>query len=463
MTDQDFHKRYKDEVLPCFCSGDYVAALPLFQALRPKAPDTKSQAMILSNMIQCHDALCDTDDKPPHEHRQTILCLLREYVGLLNDEDAANWSIPPAQKLFGLCHQTLFFELDEDAAATECAALYRNIPLRFQPAFLEGLLQAFEQEATDYNNEGHEHRALSMGHVYLSLTTPIAEAHRGSRVAIRSRMADLTLFSEQKQSQVPDRNGLFSTESEARELLLASLDEEPDHTFSQLLQQHIEQRGHFRMQIARFWHDIRNRIAPLRESAKRLRHMEELPQQAHDQAVQIEKHIDWIETALRVSGAGHGANEVFQPDAASFQMVDPLVLCEQILEEVGLTASLSSEGTPRQWELAPGYLRLAMTNLLNNSQEAYQRHDRPIPDPAVSVSIEYDRGVIRLRDWAGGVPAHIGDPFAPYASGKDNIHVGAGLGLVQARTAIVQQEGTLTLAPEQPDDGAAFVIQFHEF
>jgi signal transduction histidine kinase len=455
-----FRERFQQRVLPIFRKGLYQEALPLFRELESDAPDAISTAMLVGNIIHCHDAL--RRESGGAAHREAIVQRLGQYIALLNEEDAQNWPVQPAQKLFMLCLSVVF--LEPLARAGELAsAFYASVSTRFQPAFLEGLLKAFEQEATDYNHDGHEERAMEMGRVYLALSAPLMPGVTGVRVAIRSRMADLTLFSRRQTSHIPDRNGLYPVESEARSLLLASLVEEPGHTFSQLLQQHIEQRGHFRMQIARFWHDIRNRMAPLRESARRLRHMDTLPPEAHEQAVQMEKHVGWIETALRVSGAGHGANEVFQPDADSFREVDPCELCLDILEETGITGQVTGQGQPRAWELAPEYLRLAMTNLLNNSLEAYQRNGLAFPKQAIAITVWYEHGRIELRDWAGGLPAHIDDPFAPYASGKDHIHIGAGLGLVQARTAIVQQDGTLELASTQPPGGAAFVIQFDEF
>jgi len=435
-----FKERY-DEALPLFRAGNYKAALPLFQSLLPEAPAPKERAAILVNILAC---LRELEHRDSDYWKQIAL----GYAETLHDADAANWPIQPAQKAFENLACALF-EYDPQGSYTFFLDLYRSLPTAFCAAFETGLATAFDQEARQYDRTGHEDRARQMGELYLELTESSAE-HKGTRVAIRNRLADMLIFHASRANEDLERSAL--------RLLEESLKEQPDNRFALSLKEHIAQRNTFRLQIDRFWHDTHNRIAPMKTSLRRLQEAS-LPKPLQEAVSDLGYNLGLIDTSLRLSGATQGPSAVLQPSPQQYQDVDPVGVCRETLQQNHLDPeAVVFLGQPAPWEIAPGYLGLALHNLLVNSLEAYRRRSLPWPPQPVTLTIDYHLGTIRVSDSAGGIAPHIPDPFLPYVSEK-GVQMTSGLGLLQARTAIQSMGGSLVLDPQQPNGGAAFLIQ----
>lgn len=439
-NNKTFNERY-NEALPLFRAENYNAAFPLFQSLLPEAPDPKDRAKISANILACLRKL---------EHNDSAYWkqIAGDYAKTLHDPDAVNWPSQPAEQAFENLACALF-EYDPQGSYAFLLDLYRSLPTAFCAAFEKGLATAFDQEARQYDRAGHEDRARQMGELYLELTASSNE-HKGTRVAIRNRLADMLIFHASRANEDLERRAFM--------LLQESLQEQPDNRFARSLQEHIAQRNTFRLQIDRFWHDTHNRIAPMKTSLRRLQEAP-LPKPLQDAVSDLDYNLGLIDTSLRLSGAAQGSSAVLQPSPQQYQDVDPVGVCRETLRQNHLDPeAVVFLGQPAPWEIAPSYLGLALHNLLVNSLEAYRRRSLPLPPQPVTLTIDYNLGTIRVSDAAGGISPHISDPFLPYVSEK-GVQMTSGLGLLQARTAIQSMGGSLVLDPQQPNGGAAFLIQ----
>lgn len=456
----DFGKRYDVEALVPFRKKDYQIALPKFRLFLEEAPTLLDQARTLINIVKClwftggEGTISPASDAPLSVSWLEINDRMEAYLTVLQHPDTQTWSVQPAIEGFEFFIRAAFFCVEQPVVLL--TSYYNRLPQRFCTSFIEAIAIAFDREALNYGVGGHELRTITLGEFYLTLTNNTdLESIRAIRVAIRNRMANLAIFQAAKDAEVTERQALL--------LLEESLKEDPKNRFATRLKQHISQRAAFRLQIGRFWHDTNNRIAPIKQTAQKLKLKLSSDEEIQQLLTVIERNISWVDVALRVAGVSQGSQAVVQPSSDLFQNVDPVEFCREVLVEEKLpTAKVEAFETPRKWEVAPDYLRLALHNLLCNSLEAYARRGITPPEVPMHIQINYREGSVVLRDFAGGISPELPDPFLPYISEK-GIQMTTGLGLLQARGAIEQQDGTLSLLEPQPSDGAAFLIKFSKF
>jgi len=432
------------EVLVNFRRRQYARARPGFESFLSDDLVPKDQAMLRVRIVNClfgelgdEVRTCQSGSGHPEQWN-----LAREHVNaylpLLRTEDARGWYIGETRALFReLTAMAAAYERELLAYLKEVAAATAE---RFRPALLEALMSSFDQEATNFARPGHVVLALELGRAYLDLSRDGAEPME-NRVAVRNRMAE-TLFFGQKGAG--EQSAL-----RAISLLDRSLEEVPDNHFATRLRQHIAAREATMLQIHRFQHDTGSRIGSIKSALDHLTRLD-LPAAArHD--------LDVIRANL---GAVDAVNDLVQEKRpAVYEEVDPARICRRVLRERGLSEQgVVVVGEPVSWEVCAGYLILALDNLLRNSIEAYTRRGNARPEVPVTLTVHYGREQIEVADQAGGIDPDLQDIFLPYVSEKE-IKQSTGLGLSQARRAIVLQDGELVLAADQPADGARFVIK----
>jgi len=199
--------------------------------------------------------------------------------------------------------------------------------------------------------------------------------------------------------------------------------------------------------------DATSRMGAVQDAAARLLRSDE------DLSPDGRRALRTIGRNLRAIAAVNSVVQELQPGEADFEEVDPADLCAEVLADLDLPKQcLVVQGSPRRWEVVPGFLALALENLLKNSMEAHARRQIDRSALPVRVTIIFNQGRIEVRDTAGGIDPGLPDVFSPYISEK-GIQQGSGLGLAQARSAVQLMDGHLTLAAQQPAGGAAFVIE----
>ena len=108
------------------------------------------------------------------------------------------------------------------------------------------------------------------------------------------------------------------------------------------------------------------------------------------------------------------------------------------------------------------YLLVVLDNLIKNSEEAYARKNIPEDERKYEIIIKYNESIVIIKDFAGGIAPEIKDKlFEEHASTKEEVICDCGLGLYQAKKAMkLQEDCDIRLLEPQPQNGAAFVLDF---
>jgi len=130
------------------------------------------------------------------------------------------------------------------------------------------------------------------------------------------------------------------------------------------------------------------------------------------------------------------------------------------LDPAGIRVDLElSKVDPLQVAIDRERMGRAVQNILNNSFEAMTQFDNACGDQ-IKIQAYGSRGnlVLRIADNGPGIPDEVADTlFKPFATaGKAN---GTGLGLSIVHNLVEAHGGTVSIDPEAPEKGAAFLIE----
>ena len=99
----------------------------------------------------------------------------------------------------------------------------------------------------------------------------------------------------------------------------------------------------------------------------------------------------------------------------------------------------------------------ALLNILNNARDALLEREPESPGIAVSLHDDGHRGIVTVRDNAGGIASEVIDKiFDPYFSTKEE-GKGTGVGLYMAKT-IIERHMQGSISVRNLPDGAEFRI-----
>ena len=428
---------YRTDVLDPFRRQEYGIALPKFRELLLVPRHPKDEAALRANVLAC---LCELSRRGVAVNWSEASAEAKRYAEVLADEAADGWPVGPAERAFAAAIE-LADRLHADPA-TWIRELHGLLPRRFEPALLRALRLAVSRTALDYGRADHVDAAMALGLLFLELSSGHADL-LADRVTTRTRLAELMAFRSVRLPSEAQRTALA--------LLDEALTEDATDEFAGGLRTHLVQRGQVVEQIRRFEHDARSRLGGILAALSRIRRSPELPAALHRDFAAIERNLVALEAVNRL---------VMCQQGAGYQPVDLAQLCRETLQEHDLPPNcVETAGTLTPWPVDVGYTRLTLDNLIVNALEAYRRRGVLPPSPPMRLSVGYADGTLRVTDFAGGLSGRLPDPFLPHVSEK-GIHEGAGLGLSQARRAMVLQGGSLTLATSQPADGATFVLRF---
>lgn len=441
------YPRYARELIPPFAAGRYREALPGFVdflAQHGAKLDGKSQASVRRNILCCYPAvLCDGDiarlptGQPRPPAWSAFDAQLEAWIGLLGSAEGLN------TRAAGNAFECIIACLVPFSAdlISDLVELHARLPSAdYQRALRRALALAVRAETTNASRQHGYQVAQDLGAAFLHLSEGAPDELR-ERVAIRNRLADMLVF---RGHADPSKMA-----AQAFALLDASLAEAPGDRFAKELKAHLEQRQATVLQIARFTHDVNTRLGGVRNQLDTLLGDPALPEHLRGVVEALATNIGYV---VAVGGVVRG-------EFGALSLRDPQSILASVLAAHSLPPScLEVSGPAHAWEIAPGYLELAVGNLVANSLEAYVRRDIAPPERPVTLLLDHHTQTIRIEDRAGGVSASLGDIFRPYVSEKP-IRQSTGLGLYQARRAMeLQDGGSIVLAPEQPPGGAAFLL-----
>lgn len=314
--------------------------------------------------------------------------------------------------------------------------------------YLQVAVSLMERERRNFSRADHAQRATKLAEAVLGELGD-DDRYRNHRAAIYNLLADLAYFfplsSETDNERYRRVNGYLE-----RALQASSQDD-----FARTFKRHIDLFASRTLQVKRFGHDTKNRLANLRQLLGRLQ------AQARGEG-EMQQTILAMQREIRAVSLLGRLIEREQPARGDWQQVDPAELVRPLLQERGWPdACLQRVGEPEPWLLCPDYVRIALENLLRNTTEAYGRRHIEPPEQPCRITIDYRARTISVRDWAGGVDTSLGDVFEPYVSSK-GVRTDTGLGLSQARIALDVQDPSfnIALSPEQPPQGAEFRLHF---
>ncbi len=439
--------RYKGELIPPFAARRYREALPGFEAFLAQHGaelDGKSQATVRRNILCCYPAaLCDGDIRQLRPGRTLpttwagFEAQLDAWLDLLGTAKGLNTQA--ASGAF-TCIIDCLVPFSSDLIS-DLSELHERLPTAaYQRAFRRALAHAVRDETRNAGRHQHHRVAQELGTAFLQLSQGRPE-EVPQRVAVRNRLADMLVFRGHA-----DPSKLTS---QVFPLLDASLVEAPHDRFAKELKTHVEQRQATVLQIARFTHDVNTRLGGVRNQIDALLSDPSLPDHLRTMAESLATNIGYI---VSVGSVVRGEFGALTPQ-------DPEPILASVLAAHGLPAGcLEVCGPGHTWEISPGYLELAVGNLVANSLEAYARREITPPERPVLILLDHQTQTIRIEDRAGGISAELSDPFLPYVSEK-GVAQSTGLGLFQAKRAMeLQDGGSIVLAPDQPPGGAAFLL-----
>lgn len=312
--------------------------------------------------------------------------------------------------------------------------------------YLKVALSLIEQERRNYARADHAQRAAKLAEAVLH---EIGEddRFRAHRTAIYNLLADLAYFFPLSSEADNERYKRVSG------YLKKALQATPHDDFARTFKAHVERLAATTLQIKRFGHDTKGRLANVRRLLEQMRARLPAGSELHQTVLALRREMHGLTVLGRLI-------EGQQPAQEDWGEADPVEIIRPLLQERGWPdGCLQRLGAPARWEFCPDYMRIALENMLRNTVEAYRRNRRELPAEPCRITVDYERRTITIRDWAGGIDPALGDVFAPYVSSK-GVQTSTGLGLTQAREAIELQSSDfrLELAEPQPQHGTEFRI-----
>ncbi len=437
------NKQY-DEALIAFRNKQYGEALIAFQTLIDSDElDDLKRLCALGNIVTCMFEL-------KHSNLDDFLNQIDHYLELLPSISQDKISPKPCRDLFSYLIQ---FLLDHEAAGksgSEIGIYFQRFLQKTQPKLKESdyvdiWKQEIDRERRNVARGDYATRCQSMIHALLDILGP-REAYACDRAALYNLLADLTYFAPSDHASDNERF------RQVLSLLEKALEADPHNLYALHYKNMIQKLASTNLQIRRFNHDTQSRLGNVRVLIDRLRNSLEPGDPRRANVLTLAREIE----AVIVIG-----QLVKSEQPSQWSTVHLATLLGELLEERGWPQECIERASMDQGvvEMCTDMTRLALDNIMRNTDEAYKRnHLEPPPCPC-RLSWLADKGQLIYRDFASGIDPALGNIFEPYKSSK-GVYDNVGLGLTQAREAMTLQGFDLQLADPQPAGGATFVITF---
>lgn len=230
----------------------------------------------------------------------------------------------------------------------------------------------------------------------------------------------------------------------------------------QALRENDDHKNHF---LAMLSHELRNPLAPIRNSLYILGRAEPGGEQSRRARVVIDRQVHHltrlVDDLLDVTRISRGKitlqRERFDLCALARQVADDH---RSVFADRGIGLEVVADATPLPVNGDPTRIAQVVGNLLNNAAKFTPRGGRAV------LSVERaggDFAGIRVRDTGQGIAAatlrHVFEPFVQGDGSLDRTHGGLGLGLALVKGLAELHGGDVTAQSEGPGMGAEFVVR----
>jgi signal transduction histidine kinase len=250
--------------------------------------------------------------------------------------------------------------------------------------------------------------------------------------------------------------------AEVERYLKDSLAADPGNLFASEFLANIAQVRNTSAQIRGFLHDLNSHIGGVKVRISELR---KITAGSAEAELELDALSDAIQTLLSIATLTLSieGKKPEEPPAEDLEDEDVAQVVSRAAELLGFkNVDVSYTGIPAKWPMWPALVRLAIGNLIRNADEAYHRRGKGYSGCPVSFFVDYVKKHVFCEDNAGGItPGLESTLFDPYVSEK-GVTSNVGLGLSQARSAMLVQGFNLTLPCDQPRGGARFLLDFNE-
>ena len=216
--------------------------------------------------------------------------------------------------------------------------------------------------------------------------------------------------------------------------------------------------------LAMLAHELRNPLAPIRNSLHILGMPEATPELLRRARLMIERQVHHmvrlVDDLLDVSRITRAKIQLRMERVDLADLVGRVAeMFRPTAEQAGLELALVLPARPLILDGDPTRLEQILVNLLQNAVKFTN------PGGKVYLTVEAEQGeaVVRLRDTGIGIPAHLVpdlfEPFFQVAPSLDRAQGGLGLGLTLVRALTEMHGGTISVRSEGPGQGSEFTLR----
>ena len=216
--------------------------------------------------------------------------------------------------------------------------------------------------------------------------------------------------------------------------------------------------------IATLAHELRNPLAPLRNSVYLIKHAADNPQRVEQARAMMERQLTHmvrlIDDLLDVSRVSRGALELrlerVDLNTALRQAVETM---QPIIDAAGQQLTLSVPDEPVWLQADTVRLTQAFGNLLNNAS----KYNAPQGGIWLTARREGDEVAVSVRDSGIGIPpgmqSRIFEMFAQVRHSQEHSQGGLGIGLTLTRRLIEMHGGSVQVHSEGGGRGSEFIVR----
>ena len=215
--------------------------------------------------------------------------------------------------------------------------------------------------------------------------------------------------------------------------------------------------------LATLGHELRNPLAPIRNSLHLLRLSGELSSSLDPvrdiMERQVEQMVRLVDDLLDVSRISRGKIELHKGAVELATIVSTAVETAQpLIDAAGHQLALSLPAEPLILDADPVRIAQVIGNLLNNAA----KYTKPGGQIWLTAHNEGNEAVISVRDTGLGIPADmlrlVFEMFSQVNSTLTRAQGGLGIGLTLAKTLVEMHGGRIVARSNGPDQGSEFVV-----
>ncbi|NWH03880.1 HAMP domain-containing histidine kinase [Desulfobacter latus] len=440
-------KEQYNNCLKFFRETKYAEALPLF--------NDYLQRNDLTTIEQSRTRYCVAACLLNLEGNDTIDAFntnLEQYIEALSQTDQKDIAPPPSLDCFGISIRYSLKHIPLDKLAETIENRLKKFVKATEPKitlkdYLDKWKQELDAERRNYSDPNYNLKTIELANGLLKQMKDNPEFTQ-DRAVVYNILADIYYFSpppEYQNASTPN-----AKLDKVRECLDNALQEVPNDLYAKTMKQNVDDLSSTALQIRRFQHDTNTRLGNIGTIAGELLKKTEVGSEWESDILTLKRELEGVNAIGRLIKRQ-------KPGPDDWSEIDMADLVTSLLKERRWPPACSEIESPAEEEIWPEMMTLALDNLMRNTEEAYTRQGRPLPDHPCNIRWIPETRQLVYTDFAGGIDPALGDIFEPYNSSK-GVYDNVGLGLTQTREALRIQGFDIALSKTQPDGGAEFII-----